>query len=95
MAVGAALIWPPVVGMIFAFVPSDRTGLAGALLLGVSGIGNALGPIVDGFFTDQLSWRWILVLNIPIAVAAITVVARYVASDRATQKGERLDWLGW
>jgi MFS family permease len=43
MALGAALIWPSVVGLIFGLVPPARAGLAGGLLLGVSGIGNALG----------------------------------------------------
>lgn len=94
MAVGAALIWPSVVGLIFGPVPAARAGLAGGLLLGVSGIGNALGPMVGGLLTDQLSWRWILVLNLPIAAAAIVLVARYVDRDAVTQTRERLDWLG-
>jgi EmrB/QacA subfamily drug resistance transporter len=94
MAVGAALIWPSVVGLIFGLVPPARAGLAGGLLLGVSGIGNALGPMVGGLLTDQLSWRWILILNLPIAAAAITLVARYVDRDGAAESGERLDWVG-
>jgi EmrB/QacA subfamily drug resistance transporter len=94
MAFGAALIWPSVVGLIFGLVPPARAGLAGGLLLGVSGIGNALGPMVGGLLTDQLSWRWILVLNLPIAAAAITLVARYVDRDGAAQTKERLDWVG-
>jgi MFS family permease len=94
MAIGAALIWPSVVGLIFGLVPPARAGLAGGLLLGVSGIGNALGPMVGGLLTDQLSWRWILVLNLPIAAAALTLVARYIDRDSAGEARERLDWLG-
>jgi MFS family permease len=48
MAIGAALIWPSVVGLVFGLVPPERAGLAGGLLLGVSGIGNALGPMIGG-----------------------------------------------
>jgi MFS family permease len=42
-------------------------------VLGASGIGNALGPMVGGLLTDELSWRWTLVLNLPIAAAAIAL----------------------
>ena len=94
MAIGAALIWPSVVGLIFGLVPPARAGLAGGLLLGVSGIGNALGPMVGGFLTDRLSWRWILVLNLPIAAAAITLVALYIDHDAPAETRERLDWAG-
>ena len=94
MGIGAALIWPSVVGLIFGLVPPARAGLAGALLLGMSGLGNALGPMVGGLLTDEWSWRWILVLNVPIAAAAITLVARYVAPDAAARTRERLDWVG-
>jgi MFS family permease len=94
MAVGAALIWPSVVGLIFSLVPPERAGLAGALLLGVSGIGNALGPMIGGVLTDQPSWRWILVLNLPIAAAAVTLVRLYVPSDASIEGRQRLDWTG-
>lgn len=94
MAVGAALIWPSVVGLVFGLVPADRAGLAGGLLIGVSGIGNALGPMVGGLLTDQLSWRWILILNIPIALAAITLVYLYIDHDAPAATRERLDWVG-
>src|ERR1700754_4015777 len=79
MAVGAALIWPAVVGILFSLVPPGRAGIAGGLLLGVSGVGNACGPLIGGLLTDAASWRWILVLNIPIAIASALVVRAEVA----------------
>jgi EmrB/QacA subfamily drug resistance transporter len=94
MGVGAALIWPSVVGLIFALVPADRAGLAGGLLIGVSGFGNSLGPMIGGLLTDQLSWRWILVLNIPIAVAAVAFVRQFIRPDAGSDTRQRLDWAG-
>lgn len=94
MAVGAALIWPAVVGITFGLVPAERAGLAGGLLLGVSGIGNALGPVVGGLLTDGPGWRWILFLNLPIALVAVTLVLLRVDRDTPTAAGERLDWRG-
>jgi EmrB/QacA subfamily drug resistance transporter len=94
MAIGAALIWPAVVGILFSIVPAARVGIAGGLLLGVSGIGNAFGPLLGGFMTDDVSWRGILFLNIPIALGSALVVWRYVAADRAETERERLDYAG-
>jgi EmrB/QacA subfamily drug resistance transporter len=94
MAIGAALIWPAVVGILFSIVPAARVGIAGGLLLGVSGIGNAFGPLIGGFMTDDVSWRAILFLNIPIALGSALVVWRFVAADRAAAADERLDYAG-
>ncbi len=94
MAVGAALMWPAVVGLLFSVVPQSKVGIAGGLLLGVSGIGNACGPLVGGVLTDELSWRCILFLNIPIALSSALVVWRFIAADRPSPTRERLDYAG-
>ncbi|MCB0829761.1 MAG: MFS transporter, partial [Solirubrobacterales bacterium] len=72
--IGGALIWPAVLGMTFALLPEEKAGLAGGLILGVAGIGNALGPMIGGALTEFASWRWILFLNVPICLAAIVAV---------------------
>src|SRR2546421_574817 len=94
MGIGGALIWPAVVGLIFGLVPPERAGLAGALLIGVSGLGNALGPLIGGFLTDELSWRWILAINLPIAAAAATLVHLFIRPDAKSETRQRLDWAG-
>jgi len=94
MAIGAALMWPAVVGLLFSIVPEGKVGIAGGLLLGVSGIGNACGPLVGGLLTDELSWRYILFLNIPIALASALVVWRFIAADKPAPTREHLDYAG-
>jgi EmrB/QacA subfamily drug resistance transporter len=94
MAIGGALMWPAIVGLIFAIVPSDRSGLAGGLILGVSGIGNAFGPMIGGLLTDAIGWQAILVLNLPVAAIAVFVTLRTVKSDTPTGPREKLDIPG-
>src|SRR5438093_2958850 len=70
MGIGGALMWPAILGMTFAALPPSRQGLAGGLILGAAGIGNAMGPLIGGALTDALSWRWIFFLNVPVAAFA-------------------------
>ena len=54
MGIGGALMWPAILGMTFAALPEERAGLAGGLILGAAGIGNAAGPLIGGALTDLL-----------------------------------------
>jgi EmrB/QacA subfamily drug resistance transporter len=94
MGIGGALMWPSIVALIFATVPQDRAGLAGGLILGVSGIGNAFGPMIGGLLTDAIGWQAILVLNLPVAAIAVFVTARTIKSDTPTGPREKLDLPG-
>jgi hypothetical protein len=42
------MVWPAVLGMTYAILPDDRASLAGGLILGVAGLGNAVGPLLGG-----------------------------------------------
>ncbi len=94
MGVGGALIWPAVVGLIFSIVPAGRAGLAGGLILGVSGVGNACGPLIGGLLTDVFDWRAILLLNLPVAAVAVLVTLRTVPADETGARRERIDLPG-
>jgi MFS family permease len=93
MGIGAALMWPAILGMTYAALPAAKAGLAGGLILGVAGLGNALGPLIGGALSE-LSWRWIFVLNVPIAVIAIVVVWLKVHQPREPAEEERIDYPG-
>lgn len=66
MGIGGALMWPAILGMTYAVTPRSRAGLAGGIILGAAGLGNAVGPLLGGALTDALSWRWIFFVNLPI-----------------------------
>lgn len=93
MGVGGALMWPAILGMTYAVLPKAKAGLAGGLILGAAGLGNAVGPLVGGVLTDALSWRWILVVNLPVAALAVLVTLRAIAPDPGGER-ERLDVAG-
>ena len=94
MAVGGALVWPSVLGMTYAILPEDKAGLAGGLLLGVAGFGNAVGPLLGGLLTDVLSWRWVFFINVPIAVLGMLVTWRTVAESKGDDVSRKIDYRG-
>jgi EmrB/QacA subfamily drug resistance transporter len=95
MGIGGAMMWPAVLGLTYQVLPESRRGLAGPLILGVAGIGNAFGPMLGGFLTEELSWRWVLFLNLPIAAGACVVTYLKVASQPGDrQPDDRLDYAG-
>jgi EmrB/QacA subfamily drug resistance transporter len=94
MGIGGALMWPAILGMTYGVLPPEKAGLAGGLILGVAGIGNALGPMLGGALTEFLSWRWILFLNVPITLIAIAVVWRYIHQPKPETSDRRIDYGG-
>ena len=94
MGIGGAMMWPALLGMTYAILPESRAGLAGGLILGAAGFGNAAGPLIGGAITDVLDWRWILFLNVPIAAAATFVTWRTVPESRSDETERRLDYAG-
>ena len=94
MGIGGALMWPAIMGMTYALLPKGKEGLAGGLILGAAGFGNAVGPLIGGLLTDTLGWRWIFFLNLPIAAFAIAVTWRLVRDDPPTSADRRLDYGG-
>jgi EmrB/QacA subfamily drug resistance transporter len=94
MGVGGALMWPAILGMTFAALPSERAALGGALILGVCGLGNAAGPLIGGALTDLLSWRWIFFLNLPVAALAAFVTWRELHQPRPEVEDARIDYAG-
>ncbi|MFD5231331.1 MFS transporter [Streptomyces qaidamensis] len=76
--VGGALLTPGSLALIQAsFHPDDR-GRAVGLWSGFGGIGAAVGPFVGGWLVDGPGWRWVFLLNVPVALVCVPVALRHV-----------------
>ncbi len=94
MGIGGALMWPAILGMTYAILPEDKAGLAGGIIIGAAGLGNAIGPLVGGVLTDALSWRWIFFLNVPVSAFAVLVTYRLVKVVEPDKGEQRIDYPG-
>jgi EmrB/QacA subfamily drug resistance transporter len=93
--VGGALLTPGSLALIQAsFHPDDR-GRAVGLWSGFGGIGAAVGPFVGGWLVDGPGWRWVFLINIPVALVCAPIAVRHVpeSGDGRVQHG-RFDVLG-
>ena len=94
MGIGGALMWPAILGMTYAALPSSKAGLAGGLILGAAGFGNAVGPLSGGLLTDELTWRWIFFVNLPIAAFGVAATLRAIKPDAPAGEREPIDYRG-
>lgn len=92
--VGGALLTPGSLAMIQgAFVREDRPRAIGAWS-GLGGIAAALGPFVGGVLIDYASWRWIFLINLPLAVLTVAIAQGAVPETRDPDASTRFDVAG-
>jgi MFS family permease len=89
MGIGGAMMWPAILGMTYGLLPAEKAGLAGGIILGAAGFGNAVSPLLGGLLTDTVGWRWIFFLNLPVAAAAVLIVRFVVPQDAARSDDSR------
>jgi EmrB/QacA subfamily drug resistance transporter len=94
MGIGGAMMWPAILGMTYGLLPKGKEGLAGGIILGAAGFGNAVGPLLGGVLTDFASWRWIFFLNLPIAAFGVLVTWLVVPAEAAAEHDHKIDYGG-
>lgn len=89
---GAALLVPSSLAIVeAAFVEGDRSRAIGAWS-GLGGVATAAGPLVGGYLVSAVSWRWIFLINVPLAIVILLTVG-HVPESR-NEGAPRVDRLG-
>jgi len=91
---GGGLLTPVGMAMLFrTFPPQERAKVSRMLVLPIA-LAPAIGPIVSGLIVDQLSWRWIFYVNLPVGIPAVIFGMLYLKEHKEQGAG-RLDLPGW
>jgi EmrB/QacA subfamily drug resistance transporter len=87
--IGAAFMMPATLSIITNAFPPHERGKAIGTWAGVSAMALAIGPVVGGFLTEQVSWRAIFFLNLPVAAGAVavTLAATRESRDETVERG--------
>lgn len=92
--VGAALLVPGSLAIISASFPEDKRGQAIGTWSAFTGITAAIGPVLGGWIVQHLSWRWVFLINVPIAAAVVVLCYWKVPESRDVSHDRGLDFLG-
>jgi EmrB/QacA subfamily drug resistance transporter len=92
--VGAALMMPATLSIVTDAFPPEERGKAMGTWAGVSALALAIGPVLGGFLTEEVSWRAIFYLNIPVAIGAVGASLFAVRESRDTTVGREIDYAG-
>lgn len=82
--IGAALVTPASLSVVIRAFPPPRQALALGVWAGVSTIALGVGPVVGALVTEGLSWRWLFLLNVPVAGFALAASLVLLAKEKAS-----------
>ena len=92
--VGGALMMPATLSIITDAFSVEERGKAIGTWAGISGLALSFGPLAGGFLTEDVSWRAIFYINLPIAVLAL-LASLFAVRESRDEKAERsVDYLG-
>ena len=92
--IGGALLTPGSLALISSsFSPTDRARAIGAWS-GLSGVATAAGPFLGGYLVQVASWRWVFLINVPLAVWVVVLSQRHVPESRDPTASGPVDVAG-
>ena len=92
--IGAACAMPESLALISATFSGAERGRAIGTWSGFASITGAAGPVLGGWLAQHASWRWVFLVNIPIAIAVIAISWRGYPESRDEAMPHRLDVVG-
>lgn len=92
--IGGALLTPGSLALLeSSFRKEDRSAAIGAWS-GLGGVATAFAPFLGGWLISAVSWRFIFVINLPIAIAVVLLSLRVVPETHDAEEKGRLDYAG-
>ena len=91
---GGGVLMAMVFTTISAIFPPARRGRIQGIFSGVFGFASIVGPLLGGYLTDNLSWRWVFYVNLPVGLFALAVLWLGFPDIRPARTKRQIDVLG-
>ncbi|GII84940.1 MFS transporter [Sphaerisporangium siamense] len=92
--IGGALLTPGSLAIIQASFARDDRPRAVGIWSGLGGVAGAVGPLLGGWLVESAGWRWVFLINLPLAVLVVLIAVRHVPETRDESATGRFDVLG-
>ncbi len=87
---GGAIVAPATLSILTtAFAEGPERNRALGLWAAMGGAGGAAGALLGGILTETLSWRWILIINVPIGIGAAVAAMRFLLAEQDSRRGAK------
>jgi EmrB/QacA subfamily drug resistance transporter len=85
--VGGGMMQPVGMALLFRTFPPERRARASQILIVPTAVGPAVGPIIGGILVQDASWRWVFLINLPVAAAAFVFGVVFLDQHREPAPG--------
>jgi EmrB/QacA subfamily drug resistance transporter len=92
--IGSSMIFGTSVAILTSVFPPGERGRALGINVAAVYLGLSLGPFLGGLLTQQLGWRSVFYVNVPLGVIILLVTLSKLTSEWAEARGEKMDFLG-
>ncbi|NGP86745.1 MFS transporter [Fodinibius halophilus] len=93
-AVGGAMMIPGSLAILTDLYEEGNRGKAIGTWSGFSALATAAGPLLGGVLVDQLSWRFIFLISVPMAITVLIILVWRMPESKAAEDSGKPDWLG-
>jgi len=80
--------------VISQILPPAERGRVQGFFSGIFGLASIVGPLLGGYLTDNLSWRWVFYVNLPVGLVALIVLWFSFPNVRPVIRERRIDFVG-
>lgn len=91
--IGGGSLMPIAFTIIFDIFPPEKRGKMTGLFGAVFGLSSVAGPLLGAYITDQIDWRWIFYINLPLGIISLFFIAQFYKESLQLKK-LKIDWLG-
>ena len=91
---GAGAVGPIVLTMVGDLFSLEERARVQSLFSAVWGLSSVAGPVIGGYLTDHVGWRWVFLVSVPFAVVAIIMLMVFVKESLSHRAVAPIDWAG-